>query len=854
VNDAPDAKNDTDQFIEDTVATGNVITGVDTLTGDGGKDSDLDDADDDLSVTQFQIAGSDPVTVPADGSASEVIEGVGTFEMKSDGNYTFTPEDNYNGEVPVITYTLSDGELTDDAELRFQEGVDVNDLPEAVDDEVTAPENEAVSGNALDNDTDPEDDDLTITEVNGENVVDGGTSVDGSDGGTFTVNPDGTWTFDPGTDFDDLAEGETQVTTVTYTVDDGNGGESTAEIEVTVVGGNDAPSVIDPETGEPGVPGESGGPSTTDPIGPTEENTTGDPLPNRGAEDGVTITDIDVKPNFGDLDSDDNAGTLKYSASNLPEGLSISEDGIISGTLDPDASQGGDNNDGVYTITVVATDKHGESVTDTFTYAVTNPGPEAQDDAVKVVEDTAATGNVISGAGTNVDENDAPILDGDGNPIGKDTDPDGDDLSVTQFQVPGSDPVTVPEDGSASQLIDGVGTIEMGSDGSFTFTPVENYNGTVPDITYTLSDGQGETSTADLVIGDIKDVNDAPEAVDDGTTIDEDSTATFNLLENDKDLDGNELAVESVIINGQNIVIGEETIIDEGTILIQENGDVIFVPTEDYAGVLSGSYVTTDGELNDGAGFTVIVNDLPEPVEPSVLPDPALDSLDPVDPDGVDFVNEGGVITRTVQDIQSLNRPQEQPSTIDGSSAVSNTSYETASAIFNLGPPQGLIGDYIAIDLGQFDGDTLIAEGLITSEDIQTAENEEDVLKLFVNTYVRQNTLYIDIASNEDSIDKTVVKNYKVASLDGTPLPEWIRMARDGFVIAEPPADVRSIDLMITAELEDGSTIDRAVSIESLTGIIRMAELNAEEIQRAQSFSDKLKSELDQATDADDIL
>ena len=63
-------------------------------------------------------------------------------------------------------------------------------------------------------------DTLTVSTVNGVagNVTtDTGTpvAVDGDNGGTFTVEPDGTWTFDPGTDFDDMQDGDTKTTKVT---------------------------------------------------------------------------------------------------------------------------------------------------------------------------------------------------------------------------------------------------------------------------------------------------------------------------------------------------------------------------------------------------------------------------------------------------------------------------------------------------------------------------------------------------------------------------------------------------------------------------------------------------------------
>ncbi|MGS0712079.1 retention module-containing protein, partial [Shewanella sp. 0m-6] len=76
---------------EDSVATGNVLD----------NDSDLDD---DLTVASFEVEDQEYTA----GSKAEV-EG-GELVINEDGSYTFTPNDNWNGSVPVITYTTNTGE------------------------------------------------------------------------------------------------------------------------------------------------------------------------------------------------------------------------------------------------------------------------------------------------------------------------------------------------------------------------------------------------------------------------------------------------------------------------------------------------------------------------------------------------------------------------------------------------------------------------------------------------------------------------------------------------------------------------------------------------------------------------
>ncbi|MFK4823134.1 putative Ig domain-containing protein, partial [Ochrobactrum quorumnocens] len=126
---------------------------------------------------------------------------------------------------------------------------------------------------------------------------------------------------------------------------------------------------------------------------------------------------IDVTGFFKDVDGD----TLTYSATGLPKGLTLDPNtGIISGTIDPSASQEGVG--GAHSVTITASDGT-TSVDQTFTWTVSNPAPVANDDAVSTNEDTSVSGNVLL---------DSPAGDV------ADSDPDGDALVVTQFVINGA--------------------------------------------------------------------------------------------------------------------------------------------------------------------------------------------------------------------------------------------------------------------------------------------------------------------------------------------------------------------------------------------------------------------------------
>ena len=232
VNDGPTAAADTGASLENGTGAGDVLA----------NDSDPEAADT-LTVTAVNGAGGSVAAATA-GSAG------GLFTVNGDGTYSFDPNGAFEslaaGETATttVTYTVSDGNgLTDTATLTMTV-TGQNDGPSATGDTGASLEGGTGAGDVLANDTDPDaTDTLSVTAVNGA----GGsvaTATAGSAGGLFTVDGDGTYSFDPNGDFESLAAGETATTTVTYTVSDGNGGTDTATLTVTVTGQNDGPSVV----------------------------------------------------------------------------------------------------------------------------------------------------------------------------------------------------------------------------------------------------------------------------------------------------------------------------------------------------------------------------------------------------------------------------------------------------------------------------------------------------------------------------------------------------------------------------------------------------------------------------------
>ena len=125
-----------------------------------------------------------------------------------------------------------------------------NNAPIAVNDTARGDEKTTIRGNLLANDSDPDGDPLSIVSINGRPMTPGGVAVTGSNGGTFIVQPDGSYVFVPGTSFQHLPEGQTATTTISYVVTDPSGATSTATVEVTVVGVNDPARITPAQAGD----------------------------------------------------------------------------------------------------------------------------------------------------------------------------------------------------------------------------------------------------------------------------------------------------------------------------------------------------------------------------------------------------------------------------------------------------------------------------------------------------------------------------------------------------------------------------------------------------------------------------
>ncbi|MEP3391334.1 MAG: cadherin-like domain-containing protein [Litoreibacter sp.] len=563
INDGPDAVNDADVTDEDTPIT------VDLLANDTDLDGDT------LTVTG--------ATVP---------ENQGTLVDNGDGTVTFIPAENFNGEV-TISYAITDGNGGTDTAIHTVTVLPVNDAPVAVDDIAETFEDEAVVIDLIGNDTDVDGDPLNI-----------GTVSVPAEQGTVVDNGDGTVTFTPAPNYTGPAE-------ITYTVQDGQGGEDSGEavVNVEVIGVNDGPQAVDdavttdedtPVTIDvldndfdtegddlsittATVPADQGMVEVVDGelVFTPAENFNGEATITYGITDGnggadigeviVTVTPVNDDPvAVDDLETTDEDQPITIDL--ISNDTDVDGDDLSVGSVTVPAEQGTvvDNGDGTVTFTP-APNFNGPA---TITYTVVdgnggedegqavvsvgavNDGPVAEDDSDVTTEDTAVTVDLLA----------------------NDSDADGDDLTVINATVPADE-----------------GTLVDNGDGTVTFTPAENFNGTAT-ISYEISDSNGGTDNAVHTI-EVTEVNDGPDAVDDEASTNNLTPVEIVVLGNDTDPEDDDLTVT-------------EASVDEGEVTINADGTLTYTPEPDFGGVATITYTITDGNGGfDTATVTVSVND-----------------------------------------------------------------------------------------------------------------------------------------------------------------------------------------------------------------------------------------------------
>ncbi|WP_013325558.1 beta strand repeat-containing protein [Gloeothece verrucosa] len=506
VNDAPVAVNNSATTNEDTAVSIGVLS----------NDTDVDGNP--LSIDSFTQGNSGTVTLNNNGTPGNT----------TDDLLVYTPNANFNG-TDSFTYRISDGNGgTSTATVNVTVNP-VNDAPVAVNNSATTNEDTAVSIGVLSNDTDVEGNPLSID------------SFTQGNSGTVTLNNNGT----PGDTTDDLLVYTPNANfngtdSFSYTISDGNGGTSTATVNVTVNPVNDAPVAV---------------------------NNSATTNEDAAVSIGVLSNDTDVEGNPLSIDSftQGNSGSVTLNNNGTPG--NTTDDLLV---YTPNA-----NFNGTDSFTYRISDGNGGTSTATVNVTVNpvNDAPVAVNNSATTNEDTAVSIGVLS----------------------NDTDVEGDPLSIDSFTQGNSGTVTLNNNGTPGDTTDDL----------LVYTPNANFNGT-DSFSYTISDGNGGTSTATVNVT-VNPVNDAPVAVNNSATTNEDTAVSISVLSNDTDVDGNPLSIDSFTQGNS----GTVTLNNNGTPGDTTDDLLVYTPNANFNGTDSFTYRISDG---NGGTSTATVNVTVNPV------------------------------------------------------------------------------------------------------------------------------------------------------------------------------------------------------------------------------------------------
>lgn len=188
--------------------------------------------------------------------------------------------------------------------------------------------------------------------------------------------------------------------------------------------------------------------------------------------------------------------------------------------------------------------------------------------------------------------------------LSNDSDADGDTITVTSFLI---NDVTFNA-GQTASFTEGI--ILISANGSYIFTPNQNFTGNVSIVNYTITDGTF-TSSANLNIS----VKEPPVSNDDekialiNSTLNEPAPG---VLGNDTDPDGDMLSVATFSLNEASFIAGQTTNLTEGAISISADGSYIFSPSQGFTGnVPTINYTITDGAFTSSANLNITVKQAP---------------------------------------------------------------------------------------------------------------------------------------------------------------------------------------------------------------------------------------------------
>ena len=489
-------------------------------------------------------------SAPTDGIA--VVDDGGTPADPTDDVIDYTPDTGFAGS-DTFSYEITDA--TGDAATAVV-SVSVTSTastPAAGTDLATVDEDDSVMVAVLANDAFGGD-----GPSSGPIVVVSAPAV-----GTATVNDNGT-SADPSDDMIEYAPDTdfNGVDAFDYRIEDADGDQATATVNVKVTAVNDEPTftasnppAVDEDAGAQSVAGWST-------VDPGASNESGQSVQT------YTVTGVSNPGLFSAGPTVANNGELSYMPVADANGTSTFD---VTVTDDGGTANGGDNTSAPQTFTI--------------TVNAVNDAPSFTAGSDQTVDEDAGV-QTVSGWATAISPG-----------------PTNESSQTVSFNV--------SNDNNA--LFSAQPTVSLSGD--LSYTPAADANGSAT-VTVSLADDGGTGNGGEDTSGDqtftitVEPVNDAPDTAADSATTDEDESVAIDVLANDSDIDGNLDPATVQVVSGPS---------DGATTVNSTTGAITYTPDSNFNGTDSFDYeVCDDGtptpvECNQAAVSVMIdsVNDLP---------------------------------------------------------------------------------------------------------------------------------------------------------------------------------------------------------------------------------------------------
>lgn len=755
-NSAPTPVNDNYQLDEDTT--------LNIAASNGLLNNDSDPEGDDIRV--------DPNLVHPPSN--------GTVNISENGSFSYTPNNNFFGS-DTFRYTLLDiNNLSSQASVTLTIN-NVNDAPIATDDVAQTDENQAVSIDVLANDSDIENDTLTvITAV-----------VAAQNQGTVVINTDNTLTYTPASNFSGTSN-------INYQISDNQGATANAIVMVNVNNNNQAPIATDDNyslnedqalnadgTSRPLlIANDSDSDNDTLTISTTaisnvangtlilnsngsfsyqpnsnffgQDSFVYQLLDSQGGTDNATVTLTVNAINDAPIAHDDSSETAEETLVNinvLTNDTDIENDSlsvIQAGALHGDVAILSDNSlnytpeqDFVGTDTLnyqISDGQGGNSAAQVIiTVSNVNDAPIAQNDQVQTDENVALTINVLA----------------------NDSDIDGDQLTVMSATA-------------------SLGTVNIQSNQQLLYTPNDNINGE-DTINYTISDGQGGTASAQVFITIIAQ-NSAPDAQNDTANIDEDNDTTINVLLNDTDPDGDLLSITQASANS-------------GTVTINFDNTLQYQPQNNFFGQDTINYSIEDNQgLSDSAIVTVniaSVNDNP------------IANPDSISTDEGRLINIDVLANDTDVDNDTLT-------IVQASAQLGAVTFVDGLSINYQGPANANGSDTISYQISDGQGGSASSTVAVTL----TTRNDPPIAVDDNATTDEDTAINIDVLSNDSDPDNDTISLVSASAINGT-----IAINSDQTLAYQPNDNYFGSDTIIYTITDGNSTTASASVFVTITAV-----------------------------------